>query len=402
MAIMSNSAAASNKSTKNANNANNANKNANSTKTYNNRIKNVYHTTKEFKKKISKVISTLPGIDTQYHRLYETLETELKSAFPKIYGKSIYLVNTDIKQKRILVEILQGALSTKYINAIRPYITDYFTSTGFSLEILIDPFLKDFDKVHKEATSTTRKVIKKYQDIIQDKYKIVEKFIQAIQSNNSLNLTTNNRTKMNVYERESLNINYAPNNVITKNISSKNALKKKRKVIATYHKNSTAPVYISINTTLYMSHNDNISHYTLARLRLAVNKNTKASGIIADIVIPFQDHTELTENFKDLTKSLQTIGGYSVPSLEYQVKTFKQSLTNFKRKSKNDYMNSTVYFTIVMEYIIAKSLYDLTIKNTFTKANANKDMKSSLTKQQQQIITKYYKDLKTISSQENK
>jgi hypothetical protein len=342
---------------------------------------------KEFKRKISTIISGLNEIETYFYKFYKDFEITLEKAFPSLYNKSIFLLNNDIKQKRILVEILQGIMDSKQIDVLRPYINQYFTSRGFELDLIIDPTLKDFDKIHKEATTITRKILNKYKEDIMKTYNIPDKFSEAIATNNTLDITPSNRRQMNVYQRSSLDIDYESNNNANQPLNN-------RKVKISEHQDKD-PVYVTVNTTINTKHKTGVFHYTLARLRLAVGKQLKTSGIIVDVYIPFKDDYKLANNYKTISKSIRTIGGYKVPSLEYQVKHLKMRMDDTIQNSPANYKDSTTHFNYLMEYIIAKSLYELTMKGKyFTPTDT---LKKSLPEEQSSIIDDFAKDFKNIA-----
>lgn len=342
---------------------------------------------KEFKRKISTIISGLNEIETYFHKFYQDFEETLSKTFPDLYNKSIFLLNNDIKQKRVLVEILEGIMDAKQIDVLRPYINQYFTSRGFELDLIIDPTLKDFDKLHREATTITRNILNKYKKDIMKTYNIPDKFSEAIASNNTLNITPSNRRQMNVYQRSSLDIDYETNN-------NANQPPNKRKVKISEHQDKD-PVYVTVNTTINTKHKTGVFHYTLARLRLAVGKQLKTSGIIVDVYIPFKDDYKLANNYKTISKSIRTIGGYKVPSLEYQVKHLKMRMDDTKQNSPENYKDSTVHFNYLMEYIIAKSLYELTMKGKYFTPTAT--LKKSLPEEQSSIIDDFAQDFKNIA-----
>lgn len=340
---------------------------------------------KEFKRKISTIIASLNEIENHFHRFYKDFEKSLEEAFPTLFNKSIFLLNNDIKQKRVLVEILQGIMESKQIDVLRPYIHQYFTSRGFELDLIIDPKLKDFDKIHRQATSLTREILEVYKKELTKTYKIADKFSNAIASNNTLNITPENRREMNVYQRASIDIDF--------NNRNKNKPITNRRVKIAEH-STKDPVYISFNTTINTKHKTGVFHYTLARLRLAVGKKLHTSGIIADIYIPFSDDYKLANNYAEMKSSIKTIGGYKLTSLEYQVKHLKMRVDDTVQNSPENYKNSTTHFNYLMEYIIAKALYDLTINGKAFTPPAS--LKKSLPEDQIAIINQFAEDFKRI------
>jgi len=325
------------------------------------KIERVYDK-KEFKRKISTVISSLNEIETYFHKFYTDFTNVLEKTFPTEFNKSIFLLNND------------------------PYIYQYFTSRGFELDLIIDPTLKDFDNIHRQATTVTREILQKYKKDIMKTFKIADKFSNAIVMNNTLRIESENRRAMNVYQRSSIDIDYNNRNV-NKPIAN-------RRVKISEHSNKD-PVYISFNTTINTKHKTGVFHYTLARLRLAVGKQLHTSGIIADIYIPFKDDYKLASNYKSIKASIKTIGGYKLTSLEYQVKHLKMRVDDTQQNTSENYKNSTTHFNYLMEYIIAKSLYELTINGKYYVPTLA--LKKSLPSTQVDVINQFSKDFKKIA-----
>ena len=299
----------------------------------------------------------------------------------------MFLLNGDIKQKRILIEILQGIMNKKQIDVLQPYINKYFRGNGFTLDLIINPQLKDYGQIHRKASILTKQILKKYKNIFLTKYRIVDKFTDSITSNTTLDITNKCRNDMNVYERPSMNITI--NNNKNKNKKSE----KQVKITESKNKNS---VYVTYNTTINTKYKTGKYHYTLVRLRLAIGKATKSSGIIIDVSIPFKDDYKIEKYYNDIKKSIQTIGGYKIPSLEYQVKYLKLRIDDTKQSSVNDYKNSTLHFNYIMEYIIAKSLYNLIMKNNIYIPPAS--LKETLSKEQKEIIERFIFDVKSTAN----